>query len=1801
MADNKEVEIKIVADTSDVDKSMKQVSKSADKMGKDIEKAGDKAEDAFDGLEKSIKDINKQMKNMFKNMNMNGFTNSINKAMKQAKQTVSNTAKSMTKIFDAFFGKKRTLEVNGKTTTDASSGAGNGSSLAGSIITGGAMGSQIVKQLSLIRPAMEKVKKSFKDLPQQLQTDMSKAIIDINDDFQYVINVTESLKDIGFDFSDDRKDLKGIIKGLKDSALIKFKSPNLKETFGTDKFLESLMLIPEELDVIERKTKALNKIEFSLDLDDELVKLDALFQKYENKPLKVNATQIINQFTTLKQKMEELDMDTSFMDEMFDEWENGTKSALELGNAMRSVRNSFDALQQGVQKSIQSQALQVKKQRELENSTNRLQRTLVQAKYGYKSFTDGIKNLSSSMKSSYKSLQETRKKAKELGDEVQKTGSKIKSASQSMTSSFQSMAKALAPYLGLAAIFGGLKKSITSYTDSLQDSSQFGLIFGNEAQNMTDWLENLNSTVTASKSTLMDFSSNLFRMGKNMGVSTDDTIEMTKAMTELSADLIALKGEGVMDALAGALRGEYDSIQNFGYTLDDASVRARALAMGLDDSSESAKLFARQAILMEQSADILGYGAIQAQTLGGQLQMLQKNFTALGASIGSCFAGILQVVLPVLNSIVVAVTDAFNKIAKVINAIFGIFGIKVGGASASGGTGGGAIGDAVGNIGGALADGLDEASGGASDVADDLASGAESAKEIAKGLMGIDELNVLSSDKGSGGSGGGSGSGSSGGAGGSGGAGIGAIGDVVTSAEEGSNVVKKTFEELEGWMKDLVNGFVAVFNMLKAGWQSVGDYISTSIANLKQAFSNLGQSIKDFLINAWNNGGAELVFNFGRLAGAITGAIIDISGRCIQMVADLFAHLDPSKNKYTQAFIEGLNDLLIECENFALKAGGWFETFVDNGGQAFLNVMGDIVMILGTTLAKTFANIVKWITMFMDSWAGQTLIKACAITLNVLAGALKAVLIIVEKLSPVWSALLVAMGAKATVTGIITLLGKMKKGLIDVGLAIAASLEATLLWVYNGLSKLVTVLSTCISATLKFAASLLQGVWSAIVSAASGMSTYIMSLMGVIVAEGGATAGAVALKTVLDALGIGLLIAAIVALITVVIKIGEKFGWWKAIGEALGNMFDWLGEKLGWIWDKITGFFGWEEENKIEPEVEETGDSLDGLGDTMEEVSDRFGTSVSAINQSLSSIGIDSNKIALQLDEAEAMFNDKFNMISANAKEYLDAVTSGNEDMLKEMAGDADKYTAEIKSAFEDMSLEEQAVFYSTYGEINGVTDGWLDYTKGSYEDCLIKHSAMLESISKNENLSYDEKLKRIDEEKEAFVTAQNEKVRELNLAIADIESAEGISEEQRYALLQDYTAKRDQLVQEMEDYQLGSIDTVEKAVEESAKLQGEAYDGVGNSQEEALKDVDTALETTKGNLATFKEESDKTAREIPKEWEGVGEDIGKEFEGALDSVESSMTGILSNTKKQCEKLKGGLEKTFDNIKSGVKKSMVDVNKTITSKFTEAVNSVERIAGKLKDGLQKTFQTIASGISTSLNNIKQSMSTSFSQVVNSINTAMQQCKSQISTTLTQVNTDVNTKTGKIVTIVGTNLKDVKSKFTKPFTDSKNSISQALSEMNTTISSRLGTIVNTLKTYATRMKNTMNFKFPTPYLKMPHISVYGDWNFEKKTVPSFRVNWWSSGAIFNKRTILGNMGVGDAQNGYGNNPEAVLPLDSLWKELGEQFDKQNKTLAQQNGNITIHNVVELDGEVVARNVHKHEKQMTQMGKMNWDFL
>ena len=63
-----------------------------------------------------------------------------------------------------------------------------------------------------------------------------------------------------------------------------------------------------------------------------------------------------------------------------------------------------------------------------------------------------------------------------------------------------------------------------------------------------------------------------------------------------------------------------------------------------------------------------------------------------------------------------------------------------------------------------------------------------------------------------------------------------------------------------------------------------------------------------------------------------------------------------------------------------------------------------------------------------------------------------------------------------------------------------------------------------------------------------------------------------------------------------------------------------------------------------------------------------------------------------------------------------------------------------------------------------------------------------------------------------------------------------------------------------------------------------------------------------------------------------------------------------------------------------------------------------------------------------------------------------------------------------------------------------------------------------------------------FIKLPHFSLSGEFSLMPPSVPKLNIDWYAKGGIFTSPTLLA--GVGEA------GPEAVLPLDRLWKEMAK---------------------------------------------------
>ena len=157
MDKDNEIKITVRADISDLEKDMEKATRKVDQQA-------DKMEKSFQDLSKSLDKLKKNMNNALSTntSNFSGLTTQLNKLSNVA-TTVGNKIKStLTKAFNVQ-GKVTVKQDVQTTNTSNTSSGGNGSALTDSLMTGGAIGAMMNKELAKIGNSISLIiPKSFK-------------------------------------------------------------------------------------------------------------------------------------------------------------------------------------------------------------------------------------------------------------------------------------------------------------------------------------------------------------------------------------------------------------------------------------------------------------------------------------------------------------------------------------------------------------------------------------------------------------------------------------------------------------------------------------------------------------------------------------------------------------------------------------------------------------------------------------------------------------------------------------------------------------------------------------------------------------------------------------------------------------------------------------------------------------------------------------------------------------------------------------------------------------------------------------------------------------------------------------------------------------------------------------------------------------------------------------------------------------------------------------------------------------------------------------------------------------------------------------------------------------------------------------------------------------------------------------------------------------------------------------------------------------------------------------------------------
>ena len=254
-----------------------------------------------------------------------------------------------------------------------------------------------------------------------------------------------------------------------------------------------------------------------------------------------------------------------------------------------------------------------------------------------------------------------------LGNEMEDTGKK--------TSVFGDVLKA---NLTSQAIVGGLRaigseiieigrKVVNFAADGVKLASDLGEVqnvvdttFGKNAESVNSFAKSAASSYGLSALSAKQYTSTLGAMLKSMGLTSQQTLDMSESMTGLAGDMASFYNLDTAEAfekIRSGISGETEPLKQLGINLSVVNLQEFAAANGIKKKysamTQSEQALLRYQYLMKATADAQGDFAKTSDSYANQQRIMQLNIENLKAALG-------EKLLPTVTQ----VTSDFNKLLE---------------------------------------------------------------------------------------------------------------------------------------------------------------------------------------------------------------------------------------------------------------------------------------------------------------------------------------------------------------------------------------------------------------------------------------------------------------------------------------------------------------------------------------------------------------------------------------------------------------------------------------------------------------------------------------------------------------------------------------------------------------------------------------------------------------------------------------------------------------------------------------------------------------------------------------------------------------------------------------------------------------------------------------------------------------------------------------------------------------------------------------------------------------------------------
>jgi phage-related minor tail protein len=320
-----------------------------------------------------------------------------------------------------------------------------------------------------------------------------------------------------------------------------------------------------------------------------------------------------------------------------------------LGEQIATTRDKLVKLKDA-EKQVQEQ---FKRGEVSEEQYRALQREIVATESKLGNYTRKLKDVNAQLDTFEQKTQIVSQKLQDAGKKISEAGQKLEGVGKNLTTSVT------LPLVGAgAAAF----KFGADLQDAMGASDQ---IFKGAAGEVKTWADSLESYYGIAEGEALEYANTMGAMLQNIGgLSEAEAAKQSQTLVQLAGDLAAMFGgttESAVQALTGALKGNTSMLDNYGMGVNEATIKAKALEMGLYDGKGAMDLQTKQAatlaLIMEQTADAQGQAAREAEGGSGSMRALTTELKNLASEIG-------EVLLPIITPFITKLKEIIQKFSE---------------------------------------------------------------------------------------------------------------------------------------------------------------------------------------------------------------------------------------------------------------------------------------------------------------------------------------------------------------------------------------------------------------------------------------------------------------------------------------------------------------------------------------------------------------------------------------------------------------------------------------------------------------------------------------------------------------------------------------------------------------------------------------------------------------------------------------------------------------------------------------------------------------------------------------------------------------------------------------------------------------------------------------------------------------------------------------------------------------------------------------------------------------------------------